>query len=532
MDVNAKCRVCNKKAKFMCSSCTTQQIFYCSEVCQTDDWKEHKNVCRGVNRQIYPDTTHEQQENTVNLDQQPQSSSVQGRENISVLIKKKRKKLFEKFSKNNNRSSTVSEVNGASEEEELSEEERIEDLKFYMIQVYEIIKPVLICIILSIFWVKSANPVSEYYIFRADEIPPINGNGTVGNGTTGGGDIPAGGGSGQLPSSGEISVSLKTALIVLAQIIGATFLILFLFKYGFIRILKGLIGLIALALLGYFGFTLWIVLLVTYNLPIDYITFFFLLWNFTCVGLIQIFWKGPQILNQGYLVLMSSLMAFSLSTYDPLTSWILLSLLAVWDLIAVLCPFGPLKLLIESSRDQEVEIPALLYSTMVWIMAFEENTNGYSKKSNKHVIQIQQPPKAVVENSQGTSIQQQLGSEIEEDDAVSSNVGSIAPLNQVNNKIVGNGVYVTGNVNPSTENNHLEMEDEEVERSGLKLGLGDFVFYSVLVARSALFDWTTTIATTIGVMTGMNMTIFLLAIYGKALPALPISNLIKNEENN
>ncbi|KAJ3225093.1 hypothetical protein HK099_007380 [Clydaea vesicula] len=89
MDVNAKCRVCNKKAKFMCSSCTTQQIFYCSEVCQTDDWKEHKNVCRGVNRQIYPDTTHEQQENTVNLDQQPQSSSVQGRENISVLIKKK-----------------------------------------------------------------------------------------------------------------------------------------------------------------------------------------------------------------------------------------------------------------------------------------------------------------------------------------------------------------------------------------------------------------------------------------------------------
>ncbi|KAJ3225092.1 Presenilin-1 [Clydaea vesicula] len=416
------------------------------------------------------------------------------------------KKLFEKFSKNNNRSSTASEVNGASEEEELSEEERIEDLKFYMIQVYEIIKPVLICIILSIFWVKSANPVSEYYIFRADEIPPINGNGTVGNGTTGGGDIPAGGGSGQLPSSGEISVSLKTALIVLAQIIGATFLILFLFKYGFIRILKGLIGLIALALLGYFGFTLWIVLL--------------------------IFWKGPQILNQGYLVLMSSLMAFSLSTYDPLTSWILLSLLAVWDLIAVLCPFGPLKLLIESSRDQEVEIPALLYSTMVWIMAFEENTNGYSKKSNKHVIQIQQPPKAVVENSQGTSIQQQLGSEIEEDDAVSSNVGSIAPLNQVNNKIVGNGVYVTGNVNPSTENNLLEMEDEEVERSGLKLGLGDFVFYSVLVARSALFDWTTTIATTIGVMTGMNMTIFLLAIYGKALPALPISNLIKNEENN
>ncbi|KAG0303971.1 hypothetical protein BGZ98_006066 [Dissophora globulifera] len=40
--------------------------------------------------------------------------------------------------------------------------------------------------------------------------------------------------------------------------------------------------------------------------------------------------------------------------------------------------------------------------------------------------------------------------------------------------------------------------DDEDESGGLKLGLGDFVFYSVLIARAAMFDW-------------------------KALPALPIS---------
>lgn len=39
------------------------------------------------------------------------------------------------------------------------------------------------------------------------------------------------------------------------------------------------------------------------------------------------------------------------------------------DLIAVLCPFGPLRLLIESSKTQQREVPALLYSVnAVWFM--------------------------------------------------------------------------------------------------------------------------------------------------------------------
>lgn len=38
-------------------------------------------------------------------------------------------------------------------------------------------------------------------------------------------------------------------------------------------------------------------------------------------------------------------------------------------MIAVLCPFGPLRLLIESSKNQQREVPALLYSVnAVWLM--------------------------------------------------------------------------------------------------------------------------------------------------------------------
>ena len=49
------------------------------------------------------------------------------------------------------------------------------------------------------------------------------------------------------------------------------------------------------------------------------------------------------------------------------------------------------------------------------------------------------------------------------------------------------------------------------------------VFYSVLVAQASLFDWITTVSAMIAVTTGLAFTIFLLVVYERPLPALPIS---------
>ena len=65
--------------------------------------------------------------------------------------------------------------------------------------------------------------------------------------------------------------------------------------------------------------------------------------------------------------------------------------------------------------------------------------------------------------------------------------------------------------------------NEKRARNSIKLGLGDFIFYSILVAEAAGYSYTTFVACTLVILDGLGMTLFLLAVYGKALPALPIS---------
>jgi presenilin 1 len=76
------------------------------------------------------------------------------------------------------------------------------------------------------------------------------------------------------------------------------------------------------------------------------------------------------------------------------------------------------------------------------------------------------------------------------------------------------------------ESSEYGEDDEEVEDSGrnsIRLGLGDFIFYSVLVAKAAENSFTTFVVCMLVILAGLGGTLILLSVFHHALPALPIS---------
>mmetsp|Transcript_5232 Transcript_5232/g.5362 ORF Transcript_5232/g.5362 Transcript_5232/m.5362 type:complete len:457 (+) Transcript_5232:114-1484(+) len=313
-------------------------------------------------------------------------------------------------------------------------------------------------------------------------------------------DDDTGGGDSNSIKMGKSFINALTIVCVLALF---TFLLVFLYWMRCMKCLLGYMIFSSCLLLALMGGLVWYTALEKWQLPCDYITFFAVLYNFAIVGIISIFYqKGiPTIVTQGYLVCTSVILAWQLSRFDEWTAWALLIMLAFYDLCAVLTPCGPLKALVGLMQERNEPLPGLLYEADLPPPTHSQRTNP-SGSSRERSQRVSTPAPGAV----GVNISL-LGMMADKEKTVSNEGGHKAV--------------------PSQAMNHSNPEEEEeVQDYSIKLGLGDFVFYSVLVSRAAKYGFATCVACFLVIVGGLGLTLVLLAVFRKALPALPISILL------
>eukprot|EP01112_Ceratiomyxa_fruticulosa_P007093 TRINITY_DN1830_c0_g1_i1.p1 TRINITY_DN1830_c0_g1~~TRINITY_DN1830_c0_g1_i1.p1 ORF type:complete len:424 (+),score=89.41 TRINITY_DN1830_c0_g1_i1:172-1443(+) len=346
------------------------------------------------------------------------------------------------------------------------EEEEEESLEDYAGVVVTILQPVAITMLLVVWVVRTINisidsgPSRATMVYQEDSTDS---------------------------TSTKFFGSLLNALAFLGIILGTTVLFVILYKYRCLKVIYTWLMVSTCLLLGMFGGYMLYEILYSLGLALDWLTFSIIMWNFSVVGILAIFWFSPPKINQGYLIIISGLLAIYFTRLPDWTTWAILAIVAVYDLFAVLCPRGPLKVLVETAQERKEPIPALLYNASVVMMNLSDVTNETETETEATPRNLE-----------------------------AQNVNLNDPLQEPEGETTE---HIEPRGNPPPQNEPPRQE----EKRGVKLGLGDFVFYSVLMGRAALFDMITVFTCFVGIITGLFLTLLLLAIFRKALPALPIS---------
>ncbi|OQR98565.1 presenilin-like protein [Achlya hypogyna] len=318
--------------------------------------------------------------------------------------------------------------------------------------------------------------------------------------------------------------ALTNALVVIIFIAVITFVVVLLYKVNCMMGLTGYLMLSSSTLLGLVGSALvQKIFCDLFHWHVDVYSMTLVMYNFAIVGTVSIFYQSgvsPDV-GRGYLIITSW------------STWAILFALAFWDLFAVLTPCGPLRCLVNLIQTEGRPMPGLLYEA--------EIHDGHIRRSAKP--QMGQPvahaaseyEMAPLQDHRVVVFENQLREFCVDFGCPNApQVHAVALQFVDRQKEYWRMLYTKYNVTYVRAHRSYPhyadvFDDESVEssrtRDTIKLGLGDFIFYSVLVARAAMSSFATFAACFLCVIVGLAVTMYLLAHFN-ALPALPISILL------
>lgn len=374
---------------------------------------------------------------------------------------------------------------------ETDEDEEKEILKYGAKHVIKLFVPVTLCMMVVVMTVNSVSfyTVKDVYLIYTPFHETSKETGT------------------------KIWNALANSLILMVVIIIMTVLLIVLYKNRCYKVIHGWLIMSSFMLLFLFSYLYLEEVLRAYNIPMDYPTALFIMWNFGVVGMIAIHWQAPLRLQQAYLIFVSALMALVFVKYLPeYTTWVVLGVISIWDLVAVLSPRGPLRILVETAQERNEQIfPALIYSSTILYSIMGTTTPSTETRTETRRLNDTQDESAGFNQEWASSARQRVQQRQIE---VQANDQNRPTQYRTVTRPPGDNL---------TEAQRHQQQLEEEER-GIKLGLGDFIFYSVLVGKASSYgDWNTTIACFVAILIGLCLTLLLLAVTRKALPALPIS---------
>lgn len=294
----------------------------------------------------------------------------------------------------------------------------------------------------------------------------------------------------------EVTASVINALIIVGFITFFTFVLVLCYRYKCTKFITGYMIFALSTLFGLMGMLIFLTALDRWDLPCDTPTFFLVIYNFAIVGILSTFYPIqilPATLSQFYTLSIAIIMAWNLSGMSDWAVYVLLIFLAIYDLLSVCLTYGPLNLLVQEMKKDDDEGGKGQLSGLLYTAKLDDDDDV------AEVHEIRLAPNESLMTSPASDIELPQRSSSDDNNSESAMI----------------------------HHQHQQEEEEEYhQHSEIKLGLGDFIFYSLLVSKAAQFSIVSFFTTFLVIIMGLGLTMIFLTVMQKPLPALPFSILL------